>query len=186
MPFFLRYLSSYLKKCGARCSLRTWLYNCKPKHVCWAVYTCKTYICATIYSPQSPFKSCSFISPHSGPTSLQVVNHHQTEADSSPGHIVVEAQLLPPSLVFCSLHTGPHFPMAMWGTTALATPQPPHYLPRWGNSSSCTSTWPSALWPHCACPPAMAYFGPSTTRSHTGYWRTRILWTGGLWRPRCR
>lgn len=41
-------------------------------------------MCATLHGPQSSFKSCSFISPHTCPKSLQVGNHGQTEAGLFP------------------------------------------------------------------------------------------------------
>ena len=61
--------------------------------------------------PQIIFSS----SPHSGLTSLKLENCSQTETDSSSSHSVVIACHLSPIPIFCSLHTGSHFPMDTWG-----------------------------------------------------------------------
>ena len=135
---------------------------------------------ATIYGSQSSFKFCSFIHLHSGPTSWPD-RSWLLPGPQSGGSPAPASQ---PSILSTAQRTT--LPMDMSGTTVLTTPQPPHYSPRWGNSPSCTSIWCSAWRPQCACPPATAWIDPGTTRLHIGHWRSRILWTGGLWRQQCR
>ena len=100
-------------------------------------------------------------------------NHHQREAVSSPGHIMLEAWLLSPSPVFCSLHTGSHFSMDTW--------DPSHPFTHWDGEIV-------LVLPHDSAPYHFAVPAPchSLAQSSIGYWWFRILLTRGLWRPHCR
>lgn len=123
--------SPHLMKCGARGSLRT--LSLLPSPPSMATEGFIRYICVPHYmahrAPSNPVHSSVLIL---APNPCRWETMARQKLDSSPGHIVVEARLLPPSPVFCSLHTGPHFPMDMWGTTVLAAPQPAPLLTETG------------------------------------------------------